>query len=65
MFHPSFSDIHTVKNEWQNSKYPLVPGHEIVGIVDQVGDQVTKVKQNDHVGVGFFVDSCRRCDSCT
>lgn len=42
----------------------MVPGHEIVGIVERVGDQVTKVKQGDHVGVGFIVDSCRQCNQC-
>ncbi|CAF4865785.1 unnamed protein product, partial [Rotaria sp. Silwood1] len=57
-------DIHAVKNEWKNSKYPMVPGHEIVGIVEKVGDQVTKVKQGDHVGVGFIVNSCRQCNQC-
>jgi uncharacterized zinc-type alcohol dehydrogenase-like protein len=42
----------------------MVPGHEIVGIVERVGDQVTKVKQGDRVGVGFIVDSCRQCNQC-
>ena len=61
-FKQSFSDIHAVKNEWNNSNYPMVPGHEIVGIVERVGDQVTKVKQGDHVGVGFIVNSCHQCN---
>jgi uncharacterized zinc-type alcohol dehydrogenase-like protein len=63
-FKQSSSDIHAVKNEWKNSNYPMVPGHEIVGIVERVGDQVTKVKQGDHVGVGFMVNSCGQCNQC-
>jgi len=58
------SDIHQVRNEWGNSKYPMVPGHEIVGKVTQVGSHVTKFKAGDLVGVGCLVDSCRVCDSC-
>ena len=58
------SDIHQVRNEWGNSKYPMVPGHEIVGKVTQVGNHVTKFKAGDLVGVGCLVDSCRVCDSC-
>ena len=58
------SDIHQVRNEWDNSKYPMVPGHEIVGKVTQVGSHVTKFKAGDLVGVGCLVDSCRVCDSC-
>ena len=61
----SLSDIHAVKNEWKNSNYPMVPGHEIVGTVERVGEQVRKVKQGDQVGVGFIVDSCRQCGQCT
>lgn len=58
------SDIHTVRNEWGEAIFPLVPGHEIVGRVTRVGDQVTKFKAGDRAGVGCFVDSCRVCDAC-
>lgn len=58
------SDIHQARNEWQNSVYPMVPGHEIVGRVTQVGSQVTKFKVGDLAGVGCFVDSCRTCENC-
>ncbi|WP_418135636.1 NAD(P)-dependent alcohol dehydrogenase [Agrobacterium sp. El2ro-1b] len=55
------SDIHTVRNEWKNAVYPIVPGHEIAGVVRAVGSKVTKFKVGDHVGVGCFVDSCVGC----
>lgn len=55
------SDIHMVDNGWGNSIYPLVPGHEIAGVVTAVGAKVTKFKVGDHVGVGCFVDSCTTC----
>lgn len=58
------SDIHTARGEWGNVTYPLVPGHEIAGVVRQVGSQVTKFAVGDRVGVGCFVDSCGQCDSC-
>ncbi|RLM20300.1 hydroxyacid dehydrogenase [Brenneria alni] len=58
------SDIHMARNEWKNSHYPIVPGHEIVGKVVSVGKLVDKFKQGDWVGVGCMVDSCQRCDSC-
>jgi uncharacterized zinc-type alcohol dehydrogenase-like protein len=58
------SDIHTVKAEWGTPNYPVVPGHEIAGVVTAVGSEVTKHKVGDHVGVGCFVDSCRECSSC-
>ena len=58
------SDIHTVKNDWGNSKYPVVPGHEIVGEVLEVGSKVSNFKKGDIVGVGCMVDSCRDCDPC-
>ncbi|CEG56087.1 NAD(P)-dependent alcohol dehydrogenase [Legionella fallonii] len=58
------SDLHTARNEWGNSVYPVVPGHEIVGKVVEVGDQVKKFKKGDTVGVGCLVDSCRTCSSC-
>lgn len=58
------SDIHTVRSEWGEAKYPVVPGHEITGIVRAVGSKVTRYKPGDHVGVGCFVDSCRACQHC-
>ncbi len=58
------SDIHQVRNEWGNSIYPMVPGHEIVGRVKKVGPGVTKFKEGDLVGVGCMVDSCRECENC-
>ena len=57
------SDIHTVRNEWHNAVYPIVPGHEVVGVVSAVGSDVTKFKVGDRVGVGCFVDSCVGCAS--
>lgn len=59
------TDIHQVGGEWGNSTYPMVPGHEITGIVSQVGTKVTKYKVGDRVGVGCFVDSCRKCEPCS
>ncbi len=58
------SDIHTVRAEWGQPNYPVVPGHEIAGIVTAVGSDVTKYQVGDRVGVGCFVDSCRECSSC-
>jgi uncharacterized zinc-type alcohol dehydrogenase-like protein len=58
------SDLHTVRNDWENSTYPVVPGHEIIGQVINVGSQVTKFKPGDHVGVGCMVDSCQNCQAC-
>ncbi|HKR77912.1 MAG TPA: NAD(P)-dependent alcohol dehydrogenase [Rhodanobacter sp.] len=58
------SDLHTVRNEWHNTLYPSVPGHEIVGTVTAVGDKVKKFKIGDTVGVGCMVDSCQHCASC-
>ncbi|MBB4185920.1 putative zinc-type alcohol dehydrogenase-like protein [Sinorhizobium terangae] len=55
------SDIHQARNEWGNSTFPMVPGHEIVGIVSAVGSKVTKFKVGDRAGVGCFVDSCTTC----
>ncbi|NP_001141363.1 Probable cinnamyl alcohol dehydrogenase 8D [Zea mays] len=59
------TDLHVIKNEFGNAKYPVVPGHEIVGVVTDVGSGVTSFKPGDTVGVGYFVDSCRSCDSCS
>jgi uncharacterized zinc-type alcohol dehydrogenase-like protein len=58
------SDLHQVRNEWGNSTYPMVPGHEIVGKVARVGSGVTRHAVGDVVGVGCMVDSCRTCPSC-
>ena len=58
------SDLHTARNEWKNTLYPSVPGHEIVGRVVAVGNQATKFKVGDLAGVGCLVDSCGHCPSC-
>ncbi|MBE1161147.1 NAD(P)-dependent alcohol dehydrogenase [Dyella acidiphila] len=58
------SDIHQARNEWGNSVFPVVPGHEIVGRVTAVGAQVSGFKPGDLVGVGCLVDSCQHCDAC-
>jgi len=58
------SDLHTARNEWHNTVYPCVPGHEIVGRIVRVGDQVTKFKAGDIAAVGCLVDSCRHCEYC-
>jgi len=59
------SDIHQARNEWGNSIYPMVPGHEIVGKIAEVGSAVTKFAVGDLAGVGVLVDSCRECYNCT
>ncbi|KAF7072525.1 hypothetical protein CFC21_077636 [Triticum aestivum] len=58
------TDLHIAKNEWGNALYPVVPGHEIVGVVTDVGPGVKNFKAGDTVGVGYFIDSCRSCVSC-
>ena len=58
------SDIHTVRNEWQGTNYPCVPGHEIIGRITKVGRRVSKFKEGDIAGVGCMVDSCRICECC-
>src|SRR5579875_3478359 len=58
------SDLHTARNEWGNTIYPSVPGHEIVGRVVKVGDHVSKFREGDVVGVGCMVDSCQHCNPC-
>lgn len=58
------SDIHMAQSEWGPALYPIVPGHEIVGKVVEVGSQVTKFKVGDTAGIGVFVDSCRNCKPC-
>lgn len=58
------SDIHSVRNEWKGANYPMVPGHEIVGIVQAVGSKVKHIKPGDAVGVGCMVNSCGHCSHC-
>ncbi|SOC55757.1 uncharacterized zinc-type alcohol dehydrogenase-like protein [Ornithinimicrobium cerasi] len=58
------SDIHTVNGDWGPPPFPIVPGHEIVGVVTQVGSQVTRHGVGDRVGVGCMVNSCRECTNC-
>lgn len=58
------SDLHTARNEWGNTTYPVVPGHEIVGRVIAVGKDVKKFKEGDLAGIGCLVDSCRECENC-
>jgi uncharacterized zinc-type alcohol dehydrogenase-like protein len=58
------SDLHAAKNEWHNTVYPIVPGHEIVGRVTKVGAQVAKFRVDDLAAVGCIVDSCRDCEYC-
>jgi uncharacterized zinc-type alcohol dehydrogenase-like protein len=58
------SDIHQAREEWGPALFPMVPGHEIAGVVTEIGSAVTKFKVGDKIGVGVFVDSCRECSSC-
>ncbi len=58
------SDLHQIKNEWGNSSFPMVPGHELVGRVTKTGTEVSKFKPGDLAAVGCLVDSCRHCDNC-
>ncbi|QYY37511.1 NAD(P)-dependent alcohol dehydrogenase [Ruficoccus sp. ZRK36] len=58
------SDLHTVRGDWGPQAYPLIPGHEIVGRVIEVGPEVKKYKAGDNVAVGCMVDSCQKCDQC-
>jgi uncharacterized zinc-type alcohol dehydrogenase-like protein len=58
------SDLHTARNDWGNTMYPVVPGHEIIGRVISVGPDVTRFQPGDHVGVGCMVDSCQHCAAC-
>jgi alcohol dehydrogenase (NADP+) len=58
------SDVHHVNNDWGGTSYPIVPGHEIIGRVVNVGPDVTRFKPGDHVGVGCMVDSCQHCTAC-
>ena len=58
------SDLHQVRNDWGNTTYPCVPGHEISGVVTAVGEGVSKFKEGDRVGVGCMVNSCQVCEPC-
>ncbi|MFG3095944.1 NAD(P)-dependent alcohol dehydrogenase [Streptomyces sp. NPDC048202] len=58
------SDIHQARDGWAEGIFPMVPGHEIAGVVTEVGPEVTKFSVGDRVGVGCMVDSCRECDNC-
>lgn len=58
------SDLHTARNDWGFTTYPAVPGHEIVGKVTKIGNEVTKLKVGDFAAVGCLVDSCKTCDNC-
>ena len=58
------TDIHQVREGWGEAIFPMVPGHEIAGVVSEIGPGVTKYKVGDRVGVGCMVDSCRQCDNC-
>jgi uncharacterized zinc-type alcohol dehydrogenase-like protein len=58
------SDIHTAREEWGEALFPLVPGHEIAGTVEEIGSEVDKYTVGDRVGVGCLVDSCRECENC-
>jgi len=58
------SDLHTARNEWKSTAYPLVPGHEIVGRITKIGNKVQDFKVGDIAAVGCLVDSCRACNDC-
>ena len=58
------SDIHQAREEWGPAIFPMVPGHEIAGVVTAIGPSVTKFKVGDKIGVGVFIDSCRICENC-
>ena len=58
------SDLHQARNDWGFSRYPIVPGHEVIGRVKSIGTSVTKFKVGDLVGIGCMVDSCRTCSAC-
>jgi uncharacterized zinc-type alcohol dehydrogenase-like protein len=58
------SDIHQVREEWGPALFPMVPGHEIAGVVREIGSAVTKFSIGDHIGVGVFIDSCGKCQPC-
>jgi len=59
------SDIHQVNNDWKNTRYPCVPGHEVIGKIIETGSEVSNFKIDQIVGVGCMIDSCKNCESCT
>ncbi|KFK31828.1 hypothetical protein AALP_AA6G163700 [Arabis alpina] len=59
-----YADVIWTRNKHGDSKYPLIPGHEIAGVVNKVGSNVDRFKVGDHVGVGTYVNSCRECEYC-
>lgn len=59
------SDLHSIKNDWKNTMYPIIPGHEIVGEITEVGSKVDKFRLGDKVGIGCLVNSCRVCPGCS
>lgn len=59
------SDIHHVNGDWRKEKYPIVPGHEIVGKIAKIGSSVTKFKEGDLVAIGCMIDSCQHCNPCS
>lgn len=58
------SDKHHIRNDWGDSKFPLIPGHEIIGIVDDIGSNVSQVLIGDYVAIGNMTDSCQVCSNC-
>jgi uncharacterized zinc-type alcohol dehydrogenase-like protein len=58
------SDLHAIDNDWQMSEYPLVPGHEVVGVVEEVGSEVTHLRTGQRVGVGWLQNACLHCHEC-
>ena len=59
------SDIHLIDNDWQRSVYPLVPGHEIIGVINAVGSEVKDLQKGQRVGVGWLANSCGQCEWCS
>lgn len=60
-----YSDVHMIDNDWGISNYPLIPGHEIIGVVQKMGSQVEHLKEGQRVGIGWQADSCMQCEWCT
>ena len=58
------TDVHFANNDWGITDYPVVPGHEVAGVVTKVGSNVTDIQVGDHAGVGYFIDSCLNCEYC-
>ena len=59
------TDIHYIDNDWEETEYPFIPGHEVVGIVDEVGSDVSDFQKEDVVGLGWQIGNCRECAACT